>query len=71
MRFHGQMEAVRYERSPRDVLRLAVSAVAALLLVAAAAWAAPGVFLYRLVTFRLPVFPGWLSYRWLRRRDYL
>src|SRR5262245_21032965 len=33
------VEAVRYARSPRDVLHLVVCEVAALLLVAAAAWA--------------------------------
>jgi hypothetical protein len=53
MRFHGQVEAVRYERSPRDVLRLAVSAVAALLLVAAAAWAEDAILAGALVVLQL------------------
>lgn len=35
----ADVELVRYVRSPRDVLRLVVSAVSALVLVAAAAWA--------------------------------
>jgi uncharacterized membrane protein YbhN (UPF0104 family) len=29
------------------------------------------VFLYRLVTFWLPVLPGWAAFQWLQRRDYL
>jgi glycosyltransferase 2 family protein len=33
--------------------------------------AVPAVFLYRLATFWLPVLPGWLGFRWLRRREYL
>jgi undecaprenyl-diphosphatase len=39
VRFHVGVEDVRYTRSPRDVLHLAVCAVLALLLVAAAVWA--------------------------------
>jgi undecaprenyl-diphosphatase len=33
--------------------------------------AVPAVFLYRLFTFWLPVVPGWLSFTWLERNDYL
>jgi glycosyltransferase 2 family protein len=33
--------------------------------------AVPSVFLYRLATFWLPILPGWLAFRWLRRNDYL
>jgi glycosyltransferase 2 family protein len=33
--------------------------------------AVPAVFLYRLATFWFPVLPGWLGFRWLRRREYL
>ncbi len=33
--------------------------------------AVPAVFLYRLFTFWLPVVPGWLSFTWLQRNDYL
>jgi undecaprenyl-diphosphatase len=33
--------------------------------------AVPAVFLYRLVTFWLPVLPGWAAFQWLQRRDYL
>ncbi len=31
----------------------------------------PAVFLYRLVTFWLPILPGWLSFQWLERNEYL
>lgn len=31
--------------------------------------AVPAVFLFRLITFWIPMLPGWLSLRWLRRRD--
>jgi undecaprenyl-diphosphatase len=33
--------------------------------------AVPAVFLFRLVTFWLPILPGWISYNWLRRIDRL
>jgi undecaprenyl-diphosphatase len=33
--------------------------------------AVPAVFLYRLFTFWIPVLPGWLSFTWLQRNDYL
>jgi undecaprenyl-diphosphatase len=33
--------------------------------------AVPAVFLYRLITFWLPILPGWLSFQWLQTRDYL
>jgi glycosyltransferase 2 family protein len=33
--------------------------------------AVPAVFLFRLATFWLPILPGWLSFRWLQRHDYL
>ncbi len=33
--------------------------------------AVPAVFLFRLATFWLPILPGWLSFRWLQRREYL
>lgn len=33
--------------------------------------AVPAVFLFRLVTFWLPILPGWVSYTWLRRTDRL
>jgi uncharacterized membrane protein YbhN (UPF0104 family) len=29
------------------------------------------VLLFRLATFWLPLLPGWLSFTWLRRREYL
>jgi glycosyltransferase 2 family protein len=31
--------------------------------------AVPAVFLFRLVTFWLPILPGWLAFTWLRRSD--
>lgn len=31
----------------------------------------PGVFLYRLATFWIPVLPGWGAFAWLRRREYV
>jgi undecaprenyl-diphosphatase len=31
--------------------------------------AVPAVFLFRLITFWIPMLPGWLSLRWLRHRD--
>jgi undecaprenyl-diphosphatase len=33
--------------------------------------AVPAVFLYRLFTFWVPTLPGWLSFQWLQRHDYL
>ncbi|WP_040492299.1 lysylphosphatidylglycerol synthase transmembrane domain-containing protein [Ilumatobacter nonamiensis] len=33
--------------------------------------AVPAVFLYRLFTFWVPVLPGWLSFQWLQRHEYL
>lgn len=33
--------------------------------------AVPAVFLYRLFTFWIPVLPGWLSFTWLQRNDYV
>ncbi len=33
--------------------------------------AVPAVFLYRLFTFWMPILPGWLSFRWLERHEYL
>jgi len=33
--------------------------------------AVPAVFLYRLFTFWLPILPGWMSFQWLQRNDYL
>ena len=33
------------------------------------AWSA--VLTYRLATYWLPVLPGWLSWRWLQRKDYV
>ena len=33
--------------------------------------AVPGVFLYRLATFWIPVLPGWGSFSWLQRKDYI
>ena len=33
--------------------------------------AVPAVFLFRLATFWLPILPGWSSFRWLQRREYL
>ena len=33
--------------------------------------AVPAVFLFRLATFWVPILPGWLSFRWLQRREYL
>jgi len=29
----------------------------------------PAVFLFRLVTFWLPILPGWLAFTWLQRSD--
>ena len=31
--------------------------------------AVPAVFLFRLVTFWLPILPGWLAFTWLQRSD--
>jgi undecaprenyl-diphosphatase len=31
----------------------------------------PGVFLYRLATFWIPVLPGWGAFSWLQRREYV
>ena len=31
--------------------------------------AVPAVFLFRLVTFWLPILPGWLAFTWLQRTD--
>jgi uncharacterized membrane protein YbhN (UPF0104 family)/tRNA A-37 threonylcarbamoyl transferase component Bud32 len=33
--------------------------------------AVPAVFLFRLATFWLPILPGWLSFRWLQRHDFV
>ena len=33
--------------------------------------AVPAVFFYRLFTFWAPILPGWLSFQWLERNDYL
>ena len=33
--------------------------------------AVPSVFLYRLFTFWVPILPGWLSFQWLERREYI
>ena len=33
--------------------------------------AVSAVLLYRLTTYWLPVLPGWLSWRFLQRREYL
>jgi uncharacterized protein (TIRG00374 family) len=33
--------------------------------------AVPAVFLYRLVTFWLPILPGWAAFTWLRRSEYV
>jgi undecaprenyl-diphosphatase len=33
--------------------------------------AVPGVFLYRLATFWLPILPGWAAFTLLRRRQYV
>jgi undecaprenyl-diphosphatase len=33
--------------------------------------AVPAVFLYRLFTFWIPVLPGWLSFTWLQRNEYI
>jgi undecaprenyl-diphosphatase len=33
--------------------------------------AVPAVFMYRLFTFWVPVLPGWLSFQWLQRHDYI
>ena len=33
--------------------------------------AVPAVFLYRLFTFWVPILPGWLSFQWMERNDYL
>ena len=33
--------------------------------------AVPAVFLYRLFTFWVPILPGWLSFQWLERNEYL
>ena len=45
--------------------------VAALSTVEAAAIVVPAVFLYRLVTFWLPIVPGWLALTYLRSTDRL
>jgi uncharacterized membrane protein YbhN (UPF0104 family) len=29
------------------------------------------VFMYRLFTFWVPVLPGWLSFQWLQRHEYI
>jgi uncharacterized membrane protein YbhN (UPF0104 family) len=31
----------------------------------------PAVFMFRLFTFWVPILPGWISFQWLQRRDYL
>jgi undecaprenyl-diphosphatase len=31
----------------------------------------PAVFLFRFATFWLPILPGWLSFMWLQRREYI
>jgi uncharacterized protein (TIRG00374 family) len=33
--------------------------------------AVPAVFMFRLFTFWVPILPGWISFQWLQRRDYL
>jgi glycosyltransferase 2 family protein len=33
--------------------------------------AVPAVFMYRLFTFWVPILPGWLSFQWLQRKEYL
>jgi undecaprenyl-diphosphatase len=33
--------------------------------------AVPAVFLFRLVTFWLPILPGYVCFRWLRREDFV
>ena len=33
--------------------------------------AVPGVFLYRLSTFWVPILPGWLAFQWLETNDYV
>ena len=33
--------------------------------------AVPAVFRYRLFTFRVPILPGWLAFRWLQREEYI
>ena len=33
--------------------------------------AVPAVFLYRLVTFWLPIAPGYLTFNWMRRTEYV
>ena len=33
--------------------------------------AVPAVFFYRLFTFWVPILPGWVSFQWLQRNDYL
>jgi glycosyltransferase 2 family protein len=33
--------------------------------------AVPTVFLYRLLTFWLPLAPGWVALHWLKREDYI
>lgn len=33
--------------------------------------AVPGVFLYRLATFWIPVLPGWGAFTWLQRKEYI
>jgi undecaprenyl-diphosphatase len=33
--------------------------------------AVPAVFMYRLFTFWVPVLPGWLSFQWLQRHEYI
>ena len=33
--------------------------------------AVPAVFMYRLFTFWIPILPGWFSFHWLQRREYI
>ncbi len=33
--------------------------------------AVPAVFMYRLFTFWVPILPGWISFRWLQRNEYI
>jgi uncharacterized protein (TIRG00374 family) len=33
--------------------------------------AVPAVFMYRLFTFWVPILPGWLSFEWLKRNEYI
>jgi hypothetical protein len=33
--------------------------------------AVPAVFMYRLFTFWIPIVPGWFSFHWLQRHDYI